>query len=121
MAVTVAEIRLLLNNLTTDLVSDSVVQTNIDLATTYIDAVKSSSADSSLTDEAIKLKAVVLTLLSYSTAVERISGNIPTTVINQANEYEDILNDLIKGIKGQTSVVFEVQTTESLRDEAYDV
>jgi len=119
MTVTINDVRTILNNITSDLVSDAVIQKNIDLVSEYIDAIKDSDADSSLVEQAKLYGAAYNTLLSYSTSVERVGGGALASALTQASELKTRYEDLVKRITGQTSSLVVTSTLKSLTEDLY--
>jgi len=119
MTVTISDVRILLNNIASDLVSDEVIQKNINLVSDYIDAIKDSDADSTLVEQAKLFGAAYQTLLSYSTSVERVGGGTLASALTQASELKTRYEDLVKRISGQSTGLVVTDTIKSLTEDLY--
>ena len=116
---TVSDIRARLNWLTSDLIPDDVIQANIDDVSTYVDAVKSTDADSQLVELCKIMGACYHVLLSYACAAERAGREILTSVLQQMTEFKERYTSLLEMIQRSASApeVFACETTESVLDE----
>jgi len=89
MTVTINDVRLKLNNLSDDLVTDGVIQLHIDKATAYVNAIKNDDADETYVDNAILAKAALDTYMSYAMEIERATGTLPHSYPEQVDNLRE--------------------------------
>jgi len=88
--VTVSDVRTFLNNIDPELISDTVIQKQIDLAGPIVDAAKSKDASASDVDKAKLVYAGYLSYLAYTTEEERATGALPAAVSIRLVELKEL-------------------------------
>ena len=88
--VTVSDVRLMLHNVTAELLPDDVIQKQIDIASNYIENIRAEDVDSSTLDYAILVTAAYLSYLQYCIRQEAASGAIPTPMLQMLNELRQL-------------------------------
>lgn len=117
MTVTVNDVRRYLADISSDLLSDETIQTQLELAETYIASVKDSDASSELVDKAVLTRAGHLSFLAYMKELERArGGEAPSTVYVHSQELKDIALRFEALVSGG-GVPFAVGTSTSSRYE----
>jgi len=97
MTVVIADVRVQLNEISTTLVSDTVIQQQIDIATRYVENIKSKDATAQQVDDAVLTYAAYLTYVAYIEMVSRDLGRTP--------EGSDIEMRRLKEIADQTIAI----------------
>ncbi len=110
--VTVADVRTQLAELGSTLLSDSIIQQQIDIATAYLDAVKKDDADATLLENTKLLYSSYLSFLAYVEIVHREIGEVPTfaesqrtALLEQVTRYFALVVDPRKAVEFRVAIV----------------
>jgi len=111
----VNEVRSFLGNLSESLISDSVIEHQINVAYTKVLSERSSKTTKDLLEEATLAVASYYSYLAYASRLERGPGAPAREVREQLNVYEDIADRLLQLVRrGVPEVRFPAAATESL-------
>jgi len=118
MAVTVAQVRTQLNNISTTLLADAVIQQQIDTATKYLDNLKSEDADTTLVDYAVLMLASYQAYLAYIEMVARDIGRYPEGADAELRRLKDLADQYISVIAPTRESMYPVVSfTKTLEDD----
>jgi len=117
--VTVSDVREFLADLPADYISDATINKQISIASAIIDGEKSDDADSTLVDQAKLVNAAYLTLLSYASRIERVTGVIPAPLEKYLIRFERLADRFIEYVRRSDKAprLNVMQLTKSLLEE----
>jgi len=112
--VTVAEVRTYLNDLPAEMVADTVVQSQINIADTIIEMETSGRVTITDKERAKLAMAGYLTYLAYATYVERGTGEVPAPILTHLTELKAVADRLVEYVRrGRPTIEPKVSLTES--------
>jgi len=126
--VTITEVRNQLAGLSSTLISDATIQQQIDIATAFVDNIKSTSADATLVEKAKLLLASYYTYVAYVEIIHREIGDVPIssriqleTLRRQVDSLLALIEDPRKRLQTVAPAgIVAIESTESTLEEYYE-
>jgi len=118
MVVTVAQVRTQLNNISTTMLSDSVIQQQIDTASRQVNNLKSKDAPDALVDDAVLMLASYQSYLAYIEMIARDIGRFPEGADAELRRLKELADTYISVVVPKRDVPISVGKLTMTLEEA---